>query len=214
MRTWLLVLGLTLAICGPAYAAPDSFEAPLTLVTPEGFCAADASDPFDSIATAVFEELFKSEPGGKLLSFYRFCSGNPATAGLIAVAQAEAFEGSPSTFIRSTCLQLGAVKEAEPRDLEQIITKIDQLARKDARRRSVPAHRQILKAVLTSGICYAFMQPEGFLKEPALGILSYVPIRNKVLIILRVSDAEGPSAAGQSYRHLQQTIAALRQANP
>jgi hypothetical protein len=214
MRTWLMASGLALAMCSPAFAAPEAFEAPVALVTPEGFCAADASDPVDAIATAVFEKLFESEPGGKLLSFYRFCSVNPVTAGLIAVGEAETFKGSPGTFIRDTCVQFRAVKEVEPRDLEQIITKIDQLARKDLGRRTVPARRKVLKAVLAGGICYAFIQPEGFLKEPALGILSYVPIRNKVLIVLHFSGAGGPSSAGESYRHLQQTIAALQRANP
>jgi hypothetical protein len=209
MRAWFMGIGLALAISTLAFAASD---APPTLITPQGFCAADGNGPFDALATTMFEKWFESGPGGKLLSFYSFCSGNPATAGFIAVAEAGAFEGSASSFIRDTCAQLKAIKEVESRDMEEIIAEIDQIARKDLSQRTGLTGRKVLKAALTSGVCYAFIRPEG--KEPAWRILSYVPIRNKVFIVLRVYGVTGPSSTAESYRHLQQTVAALQQANP
>jgi hypothetical protein len=84
---------------------------------------------------------------------------------------------------------------------------------KSSKRGSGLTDLKVLSSVQESGICYAFIRPEGSCKEPVLEILSYVPIRNKVIIVLRVYGMTAPSATGESYRHLQQTIAALQQAN-
>jgi hypothetical protein len=214
MRIWLMAIGLTLAIHSSAFAAPDTFEAPLALVTPQGFCVADGSHPADAKVTAVFKKSLESLFGGTLLSLYRFCPGSPATAGLIVVADQGAFEGSASTFISDTCTQFKALKDVAPPNMDEIIARIDKIAREELGRPTVVKGLKVLSAVLENGICYTFLQPDGSAKEPVLEILSYVPVRNKVLIVLRVYGVTGPTATGESYRHLQQTVAALQQANP
>jgi hypothetical protein len=214
MRTWLIGIGLTLAICSPAYAAPEASEAPFALVTPKGFCVADGSHPADTKVAATFRRWFETAPGGKLLSLYRFCSGAPTTAGLIVVADAGAFEGSAGAYIGQTCEQFKAIKKLTQEEMNQIIGKVDEIAKEELGRPTSVKGIEILSAAMEGEVCYAFIRPEGAANEPVLEILSYVPIRNKILILLRVYGVTGPSATGESYQHLQETIAALKQANP
>jgi hypothetical protein len=214
MSAWLMGIGLTLTIGGLALAAPDALETTLTLVTPDGFCVADGSHPMDAKATAIFKKSFESQFGGKLLSLYRFCPGSATTAGFIVVADLGAFKGSASSFVGGTCTQFKALKEVAPPDMDRIIAKTDKIAREELGRGTVVRGLKVLSAVLEREICYAFVQPEGSLRRPAMEILSYVPIRNKVIIVARAYNVTAQSDTGESYRHLQQTIAALQQANP
>jgi hypothetical protein len=211
MRAWFMGIGLALAINSLAFAASD---APPTLVTPEGFCVADGSHPMDAKATAMFRKLLESALGGKLLSLYRFCPGSPTTAGLIVVVDQGAFEGSARSFVKDVCGQLKAFKDAASLNLDQIIAHVNKIAKEELGRGTVWKGLKVLSAVEEKGICYAFVQPESTLKEPVMEILSYVPVRNKVFIVLRIYGVTGPSATAESYRHLQQTVAALQRANP
>jgi hypothetical protein len=207
-------LGLTLALCTSASAAPDAVEAPPVLITPQGFCAADGSHPADAKVTAVFKKSLESVLGGKLLSLYRFCPGSPTTAGLLVVMDQGAFEGTASSFVSDVCAQFKAIKVLAPPDMAQIISKIDKISKEELGQGMVLRGLNVLSAALESGVCYAFIQPEGASREPVMEILGYVPIRNRVIMVLRVYGVTGPTATSESYRHLQQTIAALQRANP
>jgi hypothetical protein len=214
MRTWSMVLGLTLAMHSSVQAAAEAVETPPLLVAPAGFCPADGSHPADAKVTALFKKTLESVLGGKLLSLYRFCPGSPTTAGLVAIMDQGAFEGSADSFVSNVCAQFKAIKVLAPPDMDQITSKIDKIAKEELGQGMVMRGLHILSAVLDSGVCYAFVQPEGPSGEPVMEILSYVPIRNKVIMVLRVYGVTGPSVTTDSYRHLQQTIAALQRANP
>jgi hypothetical protein len=202
-----LGLGLTLAICGGAAAAPDALEVPPVLVTPEGFCVADGSHPADAKVAAAMKRSL-SALGGKLLSLYRFCPGSPTTVGLVVILEQGPFAGTANSFVQNVCGEFKATKVLAPLDM------IDKIAREELGRPTLVKGLNVLSAVLEGGVCYVFVQPEGASKEPVMEILSYVPIRNKVIMILRIYGVTQPTATGESYRHLRATIAALRRANP
>lgn len=209
MSEWLMRIGLTFAIGCLVFAASEAFGDPPALVTPQGFCAADGSLPADAQVAAGFKKSFEAR-GGTLLALYRFCPGSPTTAGLIVVADAGAFGSSTSSYISNVCAQLNAVKGVE---LVDIISNVDKIAREEVGRGVRPTSLKVLSAALESGICYVFMRPEGPSRDPVLEILSYVSIRNRVILVARVYGVTAPSATEKSYRHLLQTIVALQQAN-
>jgi len=208
-----LGLGLTLAICDAAAAAPDALEVPPVLVTPEGFCVADGSHPADAKVAAAMKKSLESALGGKLLSLYRFCPGSPTTVGLVVISDQGPFAGTANSFVQNVCGEFKAITLAPP-DMNRIIASVDKIAREELGQPTVVRGLKVLSAVLESGVCYAFVQPEGASKEPVMEILSYVPIRNKVIMIMRVYGVTQPSATRESYQHLRATIAALRRANP
>jgi hypothetical protein len=193
-------------------ASPRAFGDALALITPQGFCAADGGHPADGQATAMFKKTLEVR-GGTLLALYRFCPGSPATAGLIGFGDVGAFDGSTRSYISNVCAQLNAIKKVGSPEMDQIISKIDKVAREEPGRGSGLTSLKVLSAAMESETCYIFMRPEGSARDPVLEILGFAPIRNRVIMVLRVYGVTAPAATLESYRHLQKTIAALQQAN-
>jgi hypothetical protein len=132
---------------------------------------------------------------------------------LIGFADVGAFGGSTSSYISNACAQLNAIKKVGSPEMDQIISKIDKIAREELGRGSGLTSLKVLSAALEGETCYVFMRPEGSSRDQVLEILGYTPIRNRVIMVLRVYGVTAPAATLEGYRHLQKTMAALQQAN-
>ncbi len=206
------LLYFVLAVSAHALQA-DAGGASIALVTPSGFCVADGSNPNDAKVTSLFKKVFESVGGGKLLGLYRTCSSD-ATEGLVVFAYQPSGDLPAAAAVPDICSQWKQAVGGDLTDIEDVIKDVNKITKEELGKNFELQALKILAASEKDGACFVFAKPQAaVLTEAVLEILSYVPVRDRVIIVMRVFGLTKTSSSEASYAHLQQTIAALLSAN-